>query len=54
MAIVKPEDFKRLISIDIPATAQALAFSPDGKLIAIAAGEKVHIYEIPKELQEEK
>ncbi|HLK55136.1 MAG TPA: hypothetical protein VKU00_01145 [Chthonomonadaceae bacterium] len=43
-----PEEFARLVSLFIPETVSALAFSPDGTLLAVAAADKVHIYRVPK------
>jgi hypothetical protein len=47
MANLTPEDFARLVTFFVPEQVTALAFSPDGKLLAVAAADKVHIYRIP-------
>ena len=47
MANLTPEDFVRLVTFFVPEQVTALAFSPDGKLLAVAAADKVHIYRIP-------
>lgn len=47
MANLTPEDFARLVTLFIPEQVTALAFSPDGKLLAVAAADKVHIYRVP-------
>jgi len=43
-----PDDFPRLVTLFVPETVTALAFSPDGSLLAIAAADKVHVYRVPK------
>lgn len=47
MANLNPDDFTRLATFFVPETITALAFSPDGKLLAVAAADKVHIYRVP-------
>ena len=42
------DDFARLVTLYVPETVTALAFSPDGGQLAIAAGDKVHIFRVPK------
>ena len=49
MAEMKAEDFVRLVTLSIPAQITALAFTEDGKLLAVAAADKVHIYRVPQE-----
>ena len=43
-----PDDFARLVTLFIPETVSALAFSPDGTMLAVAAADKVHVYRVPK------
>ena len=47
MASLKAEDFARLVTLSIPTTVTALAFSPDGKMLAVASADKVHLYLVP-------
>ncbi|MCS6776369.1 MAG: hypothetical protein RMJ43_05715 [Chloroherpetonaceae bacterium] len=47
MANLNPEDFTRLATFFVPENITALAFSPDGRLLAVAAADKVHIYRVP-------
>lgn len=47
MAELTAEDFTRLATLFVPETVTALASSPDGGLIAIAAGDKVHLFRVP-------
>lgn len=42
------EDFPRLATLFVPETVSALAFSPDGSLLAVAAADKVHLYRVPE------
>ena len=48
MAEFTAEDFARLVTLFVPETVTALAFSPDGSLLAVAASDKVHIYRVPQ------
>jgi hypothetical protein len=48
MAQLKPEDILRIVTFHAPEQVTALAFSPDGKMLAVAAADKVHIYQIPQ------
>jgi hypothetical protein len=48
MADVKAEDFVRLVTLSIPAPVTALAFTPDGTLLAVAASDKVHVFQVPQ------
>jgi hypothetical protein len=48
MAEFTAEDFTRLVTLSIPSEVEALAFSPDGTLLAVASGDKVHIYRVPR------
>ncbi len=48
MADIKEDDFKRLVTLYAPEMVSSIAFSPDGSLLAIAAGDKVHLYSVPK------
>ena len=41
------DDFVRLVTLYVPETVTALSFSPDGSLIAVAAGDKVHLFKVP-------
>jgi hypothetical protein len=41
------DDFVRLVTLYVPETVTALSFSPDGSLIAVAAGDKVHLFIVP-------
>ena len=52
MPNLKAEDFERLVTLYIPETVSALAFSPDGSLIAVAAADKVHVYRVPTSAQQ--
>ncbi|HZT42732.1 MAG TPA: WD40 repeat domain-containing protein [Chthonomonadaceae bacterium] len=52
MADLTQEDFARLITLYIPESVSALAFSPDGSLLAVAAADKVHIYRVPPQAKE--
>lgn len=49
MAQIKPEDILRVVTFHAPEQVTALAFSPDGKMLAVAAADKVHIYQIPQQ-----
>ena len=51
MPSLTADSFARLVTLHIPETVTALAFSPDGMLIAVAAGDKVHVFQIPPEAQ---
>ena len=53
MPSLTADDFARLVTLHIPETVTALAFSPDGTLIAVAAGDKVHVYKIPPQVQKQ-
>ncbi len=48
MPQLKSEDILRLVTFFAPEQVTALAFSPDGKMLAVAAADKVHIYQIPQ------
>ncbi len=48
MPPLNPDDFIRLVSFFVPETISAITFSPDGSLLAVAAGDKVHLYRIPE------
>ena len=48
MAQIKPEDILRVVTFHAPEQVTALAFSPDGKMLAVAAADKVHIYQVPQ------
>lgn len=47
MPNIKSEDFVRLATIFVPETANAVAFSPDGSLLAVAAADKVFVFQVP-------
>ncbi len=51
-----PQDdvFLRVSSIDAPDEVNAICFSPDGTLIAVAAGDKVHVYTVPEKFRNSK
>ena len=51
MPALTADDFARLVTLYIPEIVTALAFSPDGSLIAVAAADKVHIYQVPASVQ---
>lgn len=48
MATLSPEEFTRLVTLTMPDKVSALVFSPDGKSLAVAAGDKIHLYLIPE------
>lgn len=48
MAEIKAEDFIRIATLAVPAAISALAFSPDGKILAVASADKVHLYRMPE------
>ena len=52
MAELTQDDFARLVTLYVPETVSALAFSPDGSLLAVAAADKVHIYRVPPQAKE--
>lgn len=54
MAGITADDFTRLVTLYAPEIVTALAFSPDGSLLAVAAGDKVHVYQVPPEARESK
>jgi hypothetical protein len=49
MANITADDFVRLVTLYAPETVTALTFSPDGSLLVVAAGDKVHVYSVPAE-----
>ena len=51
MPALTADDFARLVTLYIPETVTALSFSPDGSLIAVAAADKIHIYQVPASVQ---
>jgi len=51
MPELKPDDFARLVTLFVPEAVTALAFSPDGSLLAVAAADKVHIYRVPPQVK---
>jgi hypothetical protein len=53
MAEIKEDDFKRLVTLYAPETVSSIAFSPDGTILAIAAGDKVHVYAVPAQARSE-
>ncbi len=53
MAQLKPEDFARLVTLEAPEPVTALAFSPDGVILAVASGDKVHIFRVPPQVRSE-
>ena len=52
MADFNADDFTRLVTLYAPEIVTALAFSPDGSLLAVAAGDKVHVYQVPPQARE--
>ena len=52
MADFNADDFTRLVTLYAPETVTALAFSPDGSLLAVAAGDKVHLFQVPPQARE--
>jgi hypothetical protein len=47
MPQLKPEDIQRIVTFYAPEQVTALAFSPDGKMLAVATADKVHLFQIP-------
>ncbi len=47
MPELKAEDFARLATLFVPETVTALAFSPDGSLLAIGSANNVHVFRVP-------
>lgn len=47
MPEIKSEEFVRLATLFVPETANAIAFSPDGTMLAVAAADKVFIFKVP-------
>jgi hypothetical protein len=47
MPSLSADDFQRLVTLFVPETITAMAFSPDGALLAVAAADKVHIFRVP-------
>lgn len=47
MPQLKPEDIQRIVTFYAPEKVTAIAFSPDGKMLAVAAADKVHLFQIP-------
>ena len=47
MPEIKSEDFVRLATLFVPEKANAIAFSPNGSMLAVAAADKVFIFQIP-------
>lgn len=43
----KPDDFVRITTLYIPEAVSALAISPGGEYMAVAAGDKLHIHGVP-------
>ena len=52
MPALTADDFVRLVTLYAPETVSALTFSPDGSLLAVAAGDKIHLFQIPPQLRE--
>ena len=52
MADFNADDFTRLVTLYAPETVTALAFSPDGSLLAVAAGDKIHLFQVPPQARE--
>ena len=52
MADFNADDFPRLVTLYAPETVTALAFSPDGAMLAVAAGDKVHVFQVPPQARE--
>jgi WD40 repeat protein len=48
MSNLTADDFVRLVTLYIPENVTALAFSPDGSILAVAAADKVHLYHVPE------
>jgi hypothetical protein len=51
MPALTADDFVRLVTLYAPETISALTFSPDGSLLAVAAGDKIHLFQIPQQLR---
>lgn len=47
MPELNADDFVRLVTLYAPENITAITFSPDGSLLAVAAGDKVHLYQVP-------
>lgn len=50
MPPLNADDFVRLVTLYVPETVTGLTFSPDGSLIAVASGDKVHIFKVPPQV----
>jgi hypothetical protein len=46
MPELKLDNLKRVGTLDVPEVVTALAFSPDGTIIAVGTGDKVHFYQV--------
>ena len=51
MAEFTSDDFARLVTLYAPETVTSVAFSPDGALLAVAAGDKVHVFSVPTQIR---
>lgn len=52
MPDLNADDFVRLVTLYAPENITAISFSPDGTLLAVAAGDKVHLYHVPPQARE--
>src|ERR1700722_16372815 len=50
MPDLRADDFTRIATLYAPEIVSAIAFSPDGKYLAIAAGDKLHVHGFPANL----
>ncbi len=47
-AVLQAVDFHRIATMQMPGNVQSIIFSPDGQLVTVAVGDKVHLYRFLK------